>query len=217
MNKNLKAVFFGSIGTVAETSEIQRRSYNLAFNRLNIDCYWNVANYCEMLKVPGGKDRLRNFTIPNISEEDVDKVHNLKEEIYAELIEREDISRIEFVEVFHHSKASDLKVGLITTTSEKNINSLSKALEDKVNFSDFDIITTAKDCTKPKPNPEIYENALRKIGVSPNEAIAIEDTQVNLDASLSANINSILYPGEYSNYTTEVKPSFNLMEKIFQI
>ena len=127
MNKNLKAVFFGSIGTVAETSEIQRRSYNLAFNRLNIDCYWNVANYCEMLKVPGGKDRIRNFTIPNISEEEIEKVHNLKEEIYAELIEQEDISRIEFVEVFHHSKASDLKVGLITTTSEKNINSLSKA------------------------------------------------------------------------------------------
>ena len=217
MNKNLKAVFFGSIGTVAETSEIQRRSYNSAFNRLNIDCYWNVANYCEMLKVPGGKDRIRNFTIPNISEEDVDKIHNLKEEIYAELIEQEDISRIEFVEVFHHSKASDLKVGLITTTSEKNINSLSKALEDKVNFNDFDIITTSNDCTTPKPSPEIYQNALRKIGVSPNEAIAIEDTQVNLDASLSANINSILYPGEYSNYTTEVKPSFNLMEKIFQI
>ena len=217
MNKNLKAVFFGSIGTVAETSEIQRRSYNSAFNRLNVDCYWNVANYCEMLKVPGGKDRIRNFTIPNISEEDVDKVHNLKEEIYAELIEREDISRIEFVEVFHHSKASDLKVGLITTTSEKNINSLSKALEDKVNFSDFDIITTSKDCTNPKPSPEIYENALRKIGVSPNEAIAIEDTQVNLDASLSANINSLLYPGEYSNYTTDVKANFNLMEKIFQI
>ena len=217
MDKNLKAVFFGSIGTVAETSEIQRRSYNLAFNRLNIDCYWNVANYCEMLKVPGGKDRIRNFTIPNISEEDVDKIHNLKEEIYAELIEQEDVSRIEFVEVFHHSKASDIKVGLITTTSEKNINSLSKALEDKVNFNDFDIITTSKDCTNPKPNPEIYQNVLRKIGVSPNEAIAIEDTQVNLGASLSANINSILYPGEYSNYSREVKPSFNLMEKIFQI
>ena len=217
MDKNLKAVFFGSIGTVAETSEIQRRSYNLAFNRLNIDCYWNVANYCEMLKVPGGKDRIRNFTIPNISEEDVDKIHNLKEEIYAELIEQEDVSRNEFVEVFHHSKASDIKVGLITTTSEKNINSLSKALEDKVNFNDFDIITTSKDCKNPKPNPEIYQNALRKIGVSPNEAIAIEDTQVNLGASLSANINSILYPGEYSNSSREVKPSFNLMEKIFQI
>ena len=217
MNKNLKAVLFGSIGTVAETSEIQRRSYNLAFKRLNIDCYWNVANYCEMLKVPGGKDRIRNFTIPNIAEDLVDKIHNLKEEIYAELIEQEDISRIEFVEVFHHSKASDLKVGLITTTSETNIKSLSKALEDKVNFNDFDIITTSKDCLHPKPNPEIYRNALEKIGVSPCQAIAIEDTQVNLGASIAADINSILYPGEYSNYTKEVKPSFNLMEEIFKI
>ena len=217
MNKNLKAVLFGSIGTVAETSEIQRRSYNLAFKRLNADCYWNVANYCEMLKVPGGKDRIRNFTIPDIAEDLVDKIHNLKEEIYAELIEQEDISRIEFVEVFHHSKASDLKVGLITTTSETNIKSLSKALEDKVNFNDFDIITTSKDCLNPKPNPEIYRNALKKIGVSPCEAIAIEDTQVNLGASMAADINSILYPGEYSNYTKEVKPSFNLMEEIFKI
>ena len=217
MNKNLKAVLFGSIGTVAETSEIQRRSYNLAFKRLNIDSYWNVANYCEMLKVPGGKDRIRNFTIPDIAEDLVDKIHNLKEEIYAELIEQEDISRIEFVEVFHHSKASDLKVGLITTTSETNIKSLSKALEDKVNFNDFDIITTSKDCLHPKPNPEIYQNALKKIGVSPCEAVAIEDTQVNLGAAIAADINSILYPGEYSNYTKEVKPSFNLMEEIFKI
>ncbi len=217
MNKNLKAVLFGSIGTVAETSELQRRSYNLAFKRLNIDCYWNVANYCEMLKVPGGKDRIRNFTIPDIAEDLVDKIHNLKEEIYAELIDQEDISRIEFVEVFHHCKASDLKVGLITTTSETNIKSLSKALEDKVNFNDFDIITTSKDCLHPKPNPEIYQNALKKIGVSPCEAIAIEDTQVNLGASIAADINSILYPGEYSNYTKEVKPSFNLMEEIFKI
>ncbi len=217
MNKNLKAVLFGSIGTIAETSEIQRGSYNLAFKRLNIDCYWNVANYCEMLKVPGGKDRIRNFTIPDIAEDLVDKIHNLKEEIYAELIEQEDISRVEFVEVFHHSKASDLKVGLITTTSMTNIKSLSKALEDKVNFDDFDIITTSKDCLHPKPNPEIYRNALKKIGVSPCEAVAIEDTQVNLGASIAADINSILYPGEYSNYTKEVKPSFNLMEEIFKI
>ena len=215
--KIFRGTKFGSIGTIAETSEIQRRSYNLAFKRLNIDCYWNVANYCEMLKVPGGKDRIRNFTIPDIAEDLVDKIHNLKEEIYAELIEQEDISRIEFVEVFHHSKASDLKVGLITTTSETNIKSLSKALEDKVNFNDFDIITTSKDCLHPKPNPEIYRNALKKIGVSPCEAIAIEDTQVNLGASIAADINSILYPGEYSNYTKEVKPSFNLMEEIFKI
>ena len=95
--------------------------------------------------------------------------------------------------------------------------SLSKIFNTKVNFSDFDIITTNTDCDTPKPDPEVYEKALTSMGLKPEETLAIEDTQVNLDASLSANINSILYPGEYSNYTTAVKPSFNLMEKIFQI
>ena len=217
MDNQLKAVLFGSIGTIAETSELQRQSYNLAFKRLEIECYWNVANYCEMLKVPGGKDRIKKFAIPNLSHEQIEKIHDLKEEIYAELIEQEDISRREFVEVFHHSKASDLKVGLITTTSQNNISALAKALEDKVNFSDFDLITTSVDCKTPKPDPEIYQKALCSMGIKPGEAIAIEDTQVNLNAPKLAKIDSLLYPGEYSNYTNEVKPSFDLMEEIFKI
>ena len=217
MDNQLKAVLFGSIGTIAETSELQRQSYNLAFKRLEIGCYWNVANYCEMLKVPGGKERIKKFAAPNLSNEQIEKIHDLKEEIYAELIEQEDISRREFVEVFHHSKASDLKVGLITTTSQNNISALARALEDKVNFSDFDLITTSVDCKTPKPNPEIYQKALCSMGIKPGEAIAIEDTQVNLNAPKLAKIDSLLYPGEYSNYTNEVKPSFDLMEEIFKI
>ena len=217
MNNQLKAVLFGSIGTIAETSELQRQSYNLAFKRLDIGCYWNVANYCEMLKVPGGKERIKKFAAPNLSSEQIEKIHDLKEEIYAELIEQEDISRREFVEVFHHSKASDLKVGLITTTSQNNISALARALEDKVNFSDFDLITTSVDCKTPKPDPEIYQKALCSMGIKPGEAIAIEDTQVNLNAPKLAKIDSLLYPGEYSNYTNEVRPSFDLMEEIFKI
>ena len=64
---------------------------------------------------------------------------------------------------------------------------------------------------------EIYQKALCSMGIKPEEAIAIEDTQVNLSAPKLAKINSLLYPGEYSNYTKEVQPSFDLMEEIFQI
>ena len=39
MNERLKAVLFGSIGTIAETSELQRQSFNLAFKRLEIGRY----------------------------------------------------------------------------------------------------------------------------------------------------------------------------------
>ena len=217
MDKNLKAVFFGSIGTIAETSEIQRRSYNLAFKKFGIDCYWNVANYCSMLSVPGGKERVKDHTVPNLCKKDIETIHSYKEEFYSQLIEEEDIIRGQFVEVFHHCKASEIKLGLVTTTSKNNIDSLSKAFNTKVNFSDFDIITTNTDCKNPKPDPEVYEKALKSVGLKPEETLAIEDTQVNLHAPTSAKIKTILFPGEYSNYDQSAKPTFDLMNEIFQL
>jgi HAD superfamily hydrolase (TIGR01509 family) len=215
--RELKAVFFGSIGTIAETSALQRLSYNLAFKKFGIDCYWNTANYCNMLQIPGGKDRIEKFTVEGLSSADINKIHCYKEELFAELIEQEDITRNQFVEVFHHCKASEIKLGLITTTSKKNIDSLSNALSQKVNFSDFDIVTDNTCCKHPKPNPEIYDTALKRIKLDPDQVIAIEDTEVNLSSPQSAKINSILFPGEYSNYDPKASPKFDLMEAIFKI
>ena len=46
----MKAIFLGSIGVIAETSELQRQAYNAAFSEFGLDWYWSIANYCEMLK-----------------------------------------------------------------------------------------------------------------------------------------------------------------------
>ena len=45
----MKAILFGSIGTLVETSEIQRKSYNLAFEKVGVEWYWNTATYCNLL------------------------------------------------------------------------------------------------------------------------------------------------------------------------
>ena len=46
----IKAVIFGSIGTLVETSDIQRQSFNQAFKTLGIDWYWDKDNYKKLLK-----------------------------------------------------------------------------------------------------------------------------------------------------------------------
>ena len=43
----------GSIGVIAETSEL--------FADFGLDWYWNIANYCDMLKNPGGISRIQQF------------------------------------------------------------------------------------------------------------------------------------------------------------
>ena len=41
----MKALLLGSIGVLAETSELQRRAYNTAFVAHGVDWHWNIATY----------------------------------------------------------------------------------------------------------------------------------------------------------------------------
>ena len=71
----MKAILFGSIGTLVETSEIQRQSYNLAFKEAGLDWYWNTATYCGLLTEPGGIKRIQNYGDNNLSNEEVKTIH----------------------------------------------------------------------------------------------------------------------------------------------
>ena len=54
----MKALFFGSIGVLAETSELQRQAYNTAFKINDLKWHWNVGTYCGLLQESGGQNRL---------------------------------------------------------------------------------------------------------------------------------------------------------------
>ena len=74
----MKALFFGSIGTIVETSEIQRQSFNLAFKDARLNWYWNIATYCDLLREPGEKKRIRNYSNNSLDENIVDLIHSKK-------------------------------------------------------------------------------------------------------------------------------------------
>ena len=56
-----KALLFGSIGSIVETSEIQRRSFNEAFKQYGLDWNWNKHEYLSLLNKSGGKDRISRY------------------------------------------------------------------------------------------------------------------------------------------------------------
>ena len=45
-----KAILFGSIGTLIETSDIQRESFNESFKETGLDWYWDEEDYIEIIK-----------------------------------------------------------------------------------------------------------------------------------------------------------------------
>ena len=58
----------------------------------------------------------------------------------------------------------------------------------------FDIVAHGDSTPNKKPSPEIYEWALEKLRLPSQACIAIEDSPRGLDASLKANISTIVTP-----------------------
>ena len=81
-----KALLFGSIGVLTETSELQRRAYNKALKLNDIEYTWNIGTYCELLKKPGGKKRLSSFGGKILSDEQIEKIHIDKQQIFEDLV-----------------------------------------------------------------------------------------------------------------------------------
>lgn len=69
-------------------------------------------------------------------------------------------------------------------------NSIGKTIEvmlEKAAISDnFEFYMSNQDVTKGKPDPEIYVNSMRRLGVSPSETLILEDNEHGIKAALAS-------------------------------
>ena len=210
----MKALLFGSIGTLVETSEIQRQSYNLAFKDEGLDWYWNVATYCQLLSKPGGIKRVTNFSQNTLSKETIHSIHSKKEKYFEKLIINNLTPRNGVKNLLKLCQNNKIKVGFITTTSVKNITNIKKGLANEIDFSMFELITSKEDVKNPKPDEEVYRYALNILEVKNKDVIAIEDTSINKKSSIKAGIKCLLFPGEYAAVKNNEKVTYNIDKEI---
>jgi phosphoglycolate phosphatase-like HAD superfamily hydrolase len=88
---NYKAILFGSIGTLIETSELQRNAFNQAFSENGLDWNWNPAQYQDLLKKSGGRQRIEDFAAQQGIEVDASKLHDEKTKIFDDLMVSGDV------------------------------------------------------------------------------------------------------------------------------
>ena len=58
----------------------------------------------------------------------------------------------------------------------------------------FDRICSAADCKYGKPAPDVYENAVKQLGLSPDECIAVEDAPNGVLSAYRAGLRVVLIP-----------------------
>ena len=62
----------------------------------------------------------------------------------------------------------------------------------------FDAIVTAEEVKNGKPAPDVYEVAVKKLGLVPEECIGIEDSVIGLQAVKNAGMKCVVVPNEFT-------------------
>ena len=90
----LSAVLFDVDGTIAETEDLHRRSFNESFKEFNLDWFWDEAIYKELINVGDGMERIKYYikrAWPEMLEyknlnKYMSSIHKVKNEIFRDLV-----------------------------------------------------------------------------------------------------------------------------------
>ncbi|MBE0669410.1 MAG: HAD-IA family hydrolase [Anaerolineales bacterium] len=202
----IKAVFFDQDGVIIDTERDGHRvSFNMTFKEFGFTDEWDVEYYHELLQIAGGKERMKHhwktkgFSKP-LTEEEIDnlvkEMHKRKTALFVELIETGKLPLRPGIHRFmKEAMDAGLKIAVCTTSNEQ----AAKAITEKI-LSDikFDIVLAGDVVEKKKPDPAIYNLALSKLGLKPDEVIVVEDSKNGLTAAKAAGANVVVTTNHYT-------------------
>ena len=204
----LQALLFDVDGTLADTErDGHRPAFNMAFEEAGLDWHWDEALYGELLSVTGGKERIKfylekyntTFAKPENFDEFVKGLHAAKTKFYTQLMAEGKIPLRPGVEsLINEAKQSGIRMAIVTTTTPANVTALLESTLGADSESWFEVIAAGDIVPAKKPAPDIYDWALEKMKLKPEEAIAFEDSSNGIKSSAAANVKTIITINEYT-------------------
>ncbi len=91
-------------------------------------------------------------------------------------------------EILEFLKKKGIRIALASTSSFTNINMVLQECEIR-NY--FELLISGEMFVRSKPDPEIYETCIRKLGIKKENAVVIEDSNYGIRAAKRANLNVI--------------------------
>jgi beta-phosphoglucomutase len=176
----IRAILFDMDGVIVDSLHY----HYLAWDKMFSDRGGKVSEHTVLLH-EGRNSReilpiLIEETKVHIPENEWDDFIDKKREYYRSIVELKYFPMV--FETIQELKNRGLKTALVTASARKNME---KAIpEDKRKL--FDVILTAENFRKAKPNPDPYLEAQKRLGVSVNECVVIENAPLGIEAAKNA-------------------------------
>lgn len=184
----LKAVLFDMDGLIFDTESIYKQSWQYAATEQGLtiadDFYQQFIGVqdpeCERILAEHFQDAI---DMPRYKAVRDEHFHNLRNQGIA--------LKPGFDALFYAIKQHGLLTAIVTS---------SHLPEVKHNFSSseylaqFDLVITAEDVERGKPNPDCYQMAYRHLGVDAKQCLILEDSNNGIKAALAAKCQAVMIP-----------------------
>ena len=203
----IKALIFDCDGVLVDTERDGHRvSFNRAFKAKGLNIEWDVPLYGRLLEIAGGKERMKfyfdEFGWPqNIADKDafIKELHKLKTDLFMKIIESGELPlRPGVARIVDEAIAKKLKLAVCSTSNERAVNLVVEKLLGEKRKTHFNAILAGDVVSKKKPDPEIYNLALKRLDLKPDECVVVEDSRNGLLAAKAAGMHCIVTTNGYT-------------------
>lgn len=179
-----RALLFDLDGTLAETDSLHLPTWVEVLRPRGIEV--DEAFYRENISGRANAEIVRDL-LPGLSDEEGREVFEAKEASFRErAVELEPLPGL--LEFLRETKARGLATGLVTNAPGENVGAILPALELQ-DFFDFIVLSDDVEAVKPDPAP--YNEALKRLDLAPEEALAFEDSVSGIASAVGAGIPTV--------------------------
>ncbi len=196
-------LLFDCDGVLADTElDGHLVAFNQAFREFGHDIVWTPAEYAVLLKVGGGKERLRAYLAehPEIDvaqggdvDDAVAALHRRKSQIYIDLVDAGALpGRPGVRRLVHEALDRGWRVAVASTSSEHSVRAVLRAVVGDDAVARISGVFAGDIVAEKKPAPDIYELAMRELGAERAGTIVIEDSPPGALAAHRAGLRHVV-------------------------
>ena len=205
--KTLEALIFDVDGTLAETERDGHRvAFNQAFQEFGLLWHWPVGLYGQLLRVAGGKERIRHYIQryqPKFEAEDLDELvvalHEAKAKHFQTLVENHVIPlRPGVRRLIAAAQREGVRLAIATTSAKASVIPLLEHLLGPDSPSWFEMIAAGDMVPAKKPAPDIYNLVIDAMNLNPATCLVLEDSPQGLAAATAAGLPTVVTVNDYT-------------------
>lgn len=191
--EQIKAILFDMDGILVDSEPRHFEAHRRALEKFGIEI--TRDDYIQN-GVSGGKRSFYEVMQMKYHKQiDIDEVKKIKKEIYGELID--EIVIFDGVKDVLEECRGKFRMAVVSNTHLAYIH---KTLVHVGIEKYFEVFSSAKDLERGKPFPDVYFDAMKKLGLNASECIAVEDSRSGVEAAKSAGVFCIAIPNEFTKH-----------------